>query len=166
MAKNHSLSSKLLNFESFKKMAYVMIHTALIENKQTDIYVKIEITHGQLIYKLLPFEIPKKYVNLITFHIEKDNYKMLFRQMKLKNSYDENRYIKNNKDIIVNVSYTALLHYLTVILYNNDYMEITDSNKHPYIIKQMSGYGRSLDYRKGIMNSLIYLIDNNQLFIE
>jgi hypothetical protein len=61
MAKNHLLSKlkHLTDYKSFKKMAYVMIHTALIENKQTDIYVKIEITHDQLIYKLLPFVIPK-----------------------------------------------------------------------------------------------------------
>jgi hypothetical protein len=64
----------------------------------------------------------------------------------------------------VNVSYTALLHYLTVVLYNNDYMEVTDSNKHPYIIKNINRYHKNLDYRKGIMNSLIYLIDNQQLF--
>lgn len=87
---------------------------------------------------------------------------MSFRQIKIKQnrSIDENKYIRKHNDIMINMSYTALLYYLTVIIYENNYNKIMDHQQHSYLLKDIKFYG-SLDHRKGIINSLNYLIDNN-----
>ena len=147
------------DFDEAYKMAYVIIKTVMIENPQKNIYIPISITSKQIIYHLLPLKFRPKSYNLITFHM--DDYHISFRETKIKKLrlFDEIHYVKKYNDIMIHVSFEAFIYYFAVIIYQNEYIDIYDHHQMSYLMKHIKQYS-SLDYRKGIMTTLLHMIDN------
>lgn len=152
------------------KLAYVILNTALVElsinsNEYHNIYVKIP--HGkQLIFNLLGEIYNRNYrkCNVITLHtyknMYKNNYQISFRQLNYK-QLDESNYKITKDDIYIKLSYSALLHYLTVILYNNRYTQIVDINNLSYIEKDLIDGSKNAYQRLGTINTFNYIFDNS-----
>jgi hypothetical protein len=151
------------DFNEAYKMAHVIIKTVRIENSLNNIYIPISITSKQIIYQLLPLNFRPKSYNLITFH---NNYQISFRETKIKKLrlFDEIHYVKKYNDIMINVSFEAYVYYFAVVIYQNEFTDIYDNHQNSFLMKHVKQYS-SLDYRKGIMTTLLNMIDNGTITI-
>lgn len=133
---------------SLIKQAKNILKTAEIESiihkKQYNVHVRIPTGQSQLIYQLLEINMKNK-CNTITFHV--DTNIISFGMIKYTNF---ERDIQRTVPIFsIKVSYQALIHYLTVILYEGHYEKIIDHQKETYQMKH--GYH---DRRYGIIRTL------------
>lgn len=154
------------DFDEAYKMAYVIVKTVMIEDPHKNIYIPISITSKQIIYHLLPLNFRPKSYNLITFHLINNDYHISFRETKIKKLrlFDETHYVKKYNDVMINVSFQALIYYFAVIIYQDEFTDIYDNHQMSFLMKHIKQYS-SLDYRKGIMTTLLHMIDNGTITI-
>lgn len=155
----HEARSGMVDFKTYSQEARIIINTAFIEG--TDfIYIKLPIIDNVL-YDLLPGKFRKKYYNVITLSINK--FMMIFRQLHHKKikGFDESLYKSNSNDITIKLSYSAMIHYLTIILYYNYYFDIVDSNNISYVKNKLNNdYHNKSFIRQGIFKALAFSIEH------
>lgn len=135
------------DYDKCMKYAKIILKTAEIESKihaqAYNVHVRLPTGKSLLIYELLNLNMKNK-CNTITFYI--NAHKISFAMVKYTNF---ERDIVNILPIAERkVSYQALIHYLTVLLYEGYYEKIIDHKKESYM------HCSSFSHRYGIVKTL------------